>query len=188
MVEREPQLARGRKRKLSDTLTNLVESALKEWRDTELFELFYGEGSRNSSAFGGLPSRMLLGDDVIERIAGGGRRVSTGEDLAKVTRWSLAHTTDGSLSKYGVTLLEQLARVYRQYDDSLEEREVASRSSISEVPPEQFYGRPKPTRHSQVESPPPVASASPPPVASGSTQPMGSTEGQTLRRSTRIKK
>lgn len=138
VVERPVGLARGRKRKFPEALSEAIEEDLRDWREEELFELYYGEGSRETVTT--LPSSMIMGDDVIERIATSGRRILTPTDLAKVVRWAVAFGKDGELTECGEELLKRLARVYDEYDES-----QRPRTPPREISPERFYANPAST-------------------------------------------
>ncbi|KAJ3518750.1 hypothetical protein NMY22_g13524 [Coprinellus aureogranulatus] len=116
-VSKPPGLKRGRKRVLPEALSEKLGKELRAWRDSELFEMVYGAGSRESLVV--LPSSMVLGDDVIERVISCGIRIETEEDLRRNVRWHLGFDKAGKLNERGSAMIRKLAEIYHDYDDEI---------------------------------------------------------------------
>ena len=111
VVEKEPTLKRGKKRKVTDREQSYIHDRLTEWRDDTLVDEYYGPNTA-------LSGRTILGDDIIEKLATCGERIWDYSHLRRHTRWALGHdTTLESPNKWGRSLLATLGSIYRDLDE-----------------------------------------------------------------------
>jgi hypothetical protein len=134
VFEKVPGLKAGRKKKLAKALENAVRAGLVRWRE-ELLEIKYPNTTL-------LSAEVLMGDEIIDQIAGCGERIDTEEKLRRRTRWYLAYQkfqVAHTFTSHGTELLELLKTIYSAYD-----REVANQDQIADiqepVPTTTFYG------------------------------------------------
>jgi hypothetical protein len=134
-------LARGRKSKLPDALADDLRSDLREWRSSVLFNKVFGEGSRDTLHI--LPSSVVLGDDVIDKVVGCGVRLTSEALLQWHVRWHLCFKEGGGIPEFGSLLLQKLGSIYNTYDECLRAESEAAAQPQADIPPSQFYAAPR---------------------------------------------
>lgn len=115
ILQKDPGLKRGKKRKVPENQMSVMRDTLKEWHENELLEHVYPGLSTISG-------RTILGDDIVEKIVNCCERLTTYKELRRHARWVLGHDaeTDGP-SEIGTMLLAVLHKVYQQFDDEAEQ-------------------------------------------------------------------
>jgi len=110
-LEKMPALKRGKKRKVPKEQESAIRDGLVEWRDTELLESYYPGTSTISG-------ETLLGDDVIEKLAGCGERIKTHEVLHQHVRWAIGfNESTREPTIHGDKLLVKLQQIYAKLDE-----------------------------------------------------------------------
>jgi hypothetical protein len=95
---------------------------------------------------------MLLGDDVIEKLATCGERIETMEDFAQHARWPIRFNVGtGASTEYGNMLLQRLKTIYSKFDKdtAADEARLQELHSLPvQVDTASFYGS-GPSNHGQ---------------------------------------
>lgn len=127
-VLKPPGLKRGKKKTIGEDKENVICEALMDWADNDLVEEYYGVGTTMSR-------HMILGNDVVEKLATCGERLNTYAELRKQVHWAIGHDTmTGQANKWGILLLRALSSIYEKLDDLEEEQERERYNTSLQMP------------------------------------------------------
>ena len=85
-VVKPPGLKRGKKKTIRQDKENVIHEALMDWVDNDLVEEYYGVETTMSG-------RILLGNDIIEKLATCGERLNNYAELRRQAHWAFGHVT-----------------------------------------------------------------------------------------------
>jgi hypothetical protein len=135
-LEKLPGLKRGKKRKVSEEQESAIRAGLVEWREDELLDKIYPETSSISA-------QMVLGDEVIDKLASCGERIETHAEMRRHVRWAIGFDENtGYPTTYGDMLLVKLQSIYTKFDNeaAAEDARIAVLQAMpEEVDPANFY-------------------------------------------------
>jgi len=138
-------LKQGKKWKLPPGFDDAIRKDLSQWRDNELLDKFYGGTTI-------LTGSMLLGDDVIEKLATCGERIETMDDFAQHAHWLIGFNVGtGASTECGNMLLQCLKTIHSKFDKDVAADEARLRELHSlpvQVDTTSFYGS-GPSNHGQ---------------------------------------
>jgi hypothetical protein len=135
-LEKLPGLKQGKKRKVSEEQESAIHAGLVEWREDELLDKIY-PGTSSISA------QMVLGDEVIDRLASCGEWIETQAEMRRHVQWAISFDENtGCSTTYGDMLLVKLQLIYAQFDNeaATEDAHITElRAMPEEVDPANFY-------------------------------------------------
>ena len=115
-----PGLRRGKKKSVAPEEEGYIRNKLKNWRDEDLAEPYYGPLTSISGA-------TIMGDDVIDKLARCGERLEDYSQVRRHAQWAVGYDqTSNTPTTWGAMLMVKLEDIYRALD-SLGEAEERAR-------------------------------------------------------------
>ena len=105
-----PGLRRGKKKPLAPGQEEYIRNKLKNWRDENLVDAYYGPLTSLSGA-------TIMSDDVIQKLASCGERLENYSQVQRYVRWAVGydHTSDMP-TMWGAMLMARLRDIYKGLD------------------------------------------------------------------------
>lgn len=113
-LEKKPGLKRGRRTTVSEEFRKYVRERLRAWRSA-LLDRLYPEMSS-------VPTGMVMHNDVIDKLASQGKRISSAADLLSRVRWGFGiESVQDPIpvpNQYCRELFIELQDIYKEYDEA----------------------------------------------------------------------
>lgn len=112
VLEKKPGLKRGRRATASKEFQAYATGRMDEWRERLVERLYPGVLS--------ITAGSLLHDDIIDKLASQGKRISSATDLLTRVRWAFGMRSHEDLvpvpNEYGHELFIELQDIYQKFD------------------------------------------------------------------------
>jgi len=121
-----PGLRRGKKKAVTPKQEGYIHNKLKNWRDENLVDAYYGPLTSLSGA-------TIMGDDVIQKLASCSERLENYSQVRRHVRWAVGYDqTSNTPTTWGEMLMAELGDIYNALDSLKEEEEQASYKANTE--------------------------------------------------------
>ena len=121
-----PGLRRGKKKAVPLEQEGYIYNKLKNWRDEDLVDAYYGPLTSLSGA-------TIMSDDIIQKLASCSERLENYSQVRRHVRWAVGYDQmSNTPTTWGAMLMAKLGDVYKKLDSLPEAEEEASYKSNTE--------------------------------------------------------